>query len=168
MVCQWLVRRGLANDVEEVSIDYRHRRGLHDNCILDASVAADNCGNGDGNEAVGVYVSMKVRNVQPVEVGELKNLVHELALITKWIGAGRPNQRRKDGSCDNSKNSFSHRSPSNGSSLKSISPGISKSSSSIGMFPSIPLNIIRALLGVPLADHKTLIHFRGMKVSGDK
>jgi hypothetical protein len=118
VVCQWLVGRGLADDVEEVSIDYRHGRGLDYDYILDASVAPNNCSNGEGNEAVGVYVPIEARNVQPIVVGEIKNLLLELALIFERIGSRRPNQGRQDGNSDNSQYSIFHEKRFYGSSVK--------------------------------------------------
>ena len=66
MIREWLKRCGLLDDVKEVSVDDRHRRGLHYRYVLDGPVAKDDCGYGHRNITVGMYVPVKSRNVQPV------------------------------------------------------------------------------------------------------
>jgi hypothetical protein len=66
VICEWLIGRGLIDDVKEVSVDDGHRRGLHYGYFLDGPVAMDDYGYGHRNITVGMYVPVKSRNVKSV------------------------------------------------------------------------------------------------------
>ena len=66
MVRKWLIGCGLLDDVQEVSVDDGHRRGLHDGNVLDGPVVKDDGGYGYRDIAIGMYVPVKSLNVQSV------------------------------------------------------------------------------------------------------
>ena len=85
MIREWLVGRGLLDDVQEVPVDDRYRRGFHDIGVFDGTVAADDGCHSDGNIAVGMNVSVEPRNAQSVVVREFGDLASKQLLIRKLI-----------------------------------------------------------------------------------
>lgn len=81
MIRKWLIGGGLLDDVQEVSVDDGHCRGLHDGYVIDGPVAKDDRGNGYRNIAVGMFIPVKSCNVQSVQVSEFDDLRRKLLLV---------------------------------------------------------------------------------------
>jgi len=81
VIRQWLIGRGLFDDVQEVPVDDGHSRGLHNRYVFDRPVASDDCGYRHRNITVGVYIPVKSRNVQSVQVSEVDDILRKILLV---------------------------------------------------------------------------------------
>jgi len=95
VIREWLIGRGLFDNVSKVPVDYRHRRGLHDGYVFDGTVAKERGGYGYRYVTIGMYVPVKSRDVKPVQVRESADVSRKLLLVCKRIGICRPRQKQE-------------------------------------------------------------------------
>ena len=100
MTFQGWIRRGLLNDVPEIPVNDGDRGRRHDGYFLHGSIPLDDRGYGHRDIAIGMYVPVKSREIQPVEVRELIDLAQERLLVCQIAGQRGPRKSKREQDSD--------------------------------------------------------------------